>query len=381
MKILLRWVGVVMLFFQFQNFIHAKDSNDFALNFYQQLAAASSGNFFFSPYSFSEAFSVCALGAKGKTLEEITSVFHFQSNISSRLHLEKARGVTLEVANGIWVEKTFSLLPEFEKKAREQSPVQIESVDFRNEAETARVEINHWVEKQTKDKIQDLLPAGSVKSITEVVIANALYFLGKWDEPFEARSFKEPFYCEDGAKPEVIYFTDKRELPYAEKEGVKGVQLNYVGGKFSMLVFLPESRKGLADLEKRLSPEWLEDVVQSLRVTEVNFRMPRFQQEFEVTATDYLQRMGLNLVFTDNADFSGMAQKPLKISDVIHKAFIEVNEIGAEAAASTAIVMETATARPDPTPIKLFQADHPFLFAIRENKTGKFLFMGRCVTP
>ncbi|MBX7156844.1 MAG: serpin family protein [Verrucomicrobiae bacterium] len=373
----------MMMFSCFQNFnqqAHAGDGNDFAVNFYQQLAFSSSDNFFFSPYSFSETFSVCALGAKGKTLEEINSIFHFRSDALFKKGVD-SEGVILQIANGMWVEKTLALLPEFEKRARQQTLVQIESVDFRNETEKVRNGINQWVGKRTKEKIRDLLSSGSVKPITELVIANAIYFLGKWHDPFDVQSIKEPFYCADGKEVMATYFADKRRMLYAEKEDIQVVQLDYEGEQFSMLIFLPKDRTGLSDWERQLSVDRLEDLLKALSSEIVHFRMPRFKQEFKVLANDHLQRMGLKLAFTDNADFSAMAKKPLKISDVIHQAFIEVNEKGTEAAAATAMTLEIATARFNSEPIKFFHAEHPFLFAIREKKTGQFFFMGRCMTP
>lgn len=388
MKVLRFYLGLFMLLFGLQNFqsrANEMTSSAFALDFYQKLAAYSSDNFIFSPYSFYEAFAVCAEGAKGKTRDEFNQVFHFEQKEGKRFHYDfsKEKNVIFHSANGIWVDAAFSLLPEFENKVREKGLAEVKSVDFQHKTETSRKEINQWIEQQTQNKIRDLLPPESVKPITKVIIANALYFLGKWENPFEVRAFKEPFYGEKGEKSEVFYLTDKRVLSYAEKEGIKAVQLDYLGKRFSMLVLLSEkSQQNLSILEKKVTVPWLEDFLQQLKATEVSFRMPRFKQEFTLIANDVLKKMGLTTSFDENlANFSGLARKPLYISEVIHKAFIEVSEQGTEAAATTAITMEIATARYDPTPIQFFHADHPFLFAIRDNKTGAILFMGRCMKP
>lgn len=349
------------------------------------------GNLFCSPFSISTALAMTYAGARGATAEQMARVLHFglgqdalhpaSGALAARLTGGDLPGCELSVANRIWAQPSTGLLPAFLEATRRHYRAEVARADFSARTEAARTEINRWVEKQTKDRIKDLIAKGLLSRDTRMVLVNAIYFKGRWAVQFEKDSTRDaPFTIGDGQAVSAPMMHRSGELRYVEDEQMQGLELPYEGGDLSMVVLLPKKADGLGDLGRSIAAGALTRWLGALRTREVEVYLPRFKMtsEFELSAA--LAAMGMPDAFTAVADFSGMAgTRDLFISAVIHKAFVDVNEEGTEAAAATAVVMVKAM-RPSAPPV-VFRADHPFVFLIRDNRTGAVLFIGRVVRP
>ncbi|MGL6074384.1 MAG: serpin family protein [Fimbriiglobus sp.] len=366
--------------------------NQFGLDLYGQLRGKPQ-NLFLSPMSIMAALGMTATGARGETLSEMTKVLHLDKLGNKtdaaflNLHLAinqhgvnpkvaKAR-YTLETANAIWGQKGYPWLPEFKKRVSEYYRAGMNEVDFITAAEAARKTINGWVEKKTHDKIKDLIPEGVLTNMTRMVLTNAIYFLGNWAEQFEKGATRDqPFHLADGTKIQTPMMSITKHLPYAETEDYQAVSLPYKENALAMIVLLPRKKDGLADLEAKLTPKMFELTAGK----QVGLFLPRFKFEAKFSLPEQLQSLGMKKAFKESeADFSGMLTvEKLFITDVIHQAYVDVNEQGTEAAAATAVMMAFTGRGSQP---KVFLADHPFVFAIRHQETGALLFLGRCENP
>lgn len=380
----------------------ADDNNDFALATYERLRHRS-GNLFFSPFSIRTALCMPQAGARGETAAQMVEALHISSSeetlhlafsdIVQRLNSASDDKYQMTVANSLWGQEGEPVQPEFLELIASHYEGQMELVDFRFGAEAARAEINRWVEDKTRQKIRDLIPSGSLSADTRLVLVNAVYFKGTWVLQFDKTGTRdEPFFREEGEKVQVPLMHQQRErVRYMKTGGYQAVELIYMGGDLSMLVLLPDRKDGLRDLEKKLSARMLHDCVARMQIREVKLFLPRFKITWgTVDLRDYLTALGMPLAFTRfKADFSGIngyeppAEESLFLSAVFHKAFVDVYEEGTEAAAATGLLAVCGSAmRPSkPPPIPIFRADHPFLFAIRDRKSGAFLFLGRMVDP
>jgi serpin B len=359
----------------------------FALDLYAKLSAKP-GNVFYSPYSISMALGMTWAGAKGATADEMAKTLHFGSDVhagfaalNKRL-LGQQPGYQLSIANRLYVQQSYQLLDAFTAVTKEQYLAPVEQVDFAK-PET-RKHINGWVEDQTNKRIKDLIGEGVLTRLTRLVLVNAIYFKGTWATAFDKKSTRPQPFMSGGKKFDVPMMF--RSMPhsarvrYGEADDVQVLELPYQGGDVAMVVLLPRKRDGLTALEKKLDAAKLNQLVGALRSSEVDVSLPRFRVEQSLALASTLQEMGMPQAFSEQvADFSGMSgKKDLYISAVIHKAFVEVNEEGTEAAAATAVVMTTkGMAEPSPT----FRADHPFIFALRDTKSGSVLFLGRVDDP
>jgi len=253
-------------------------------------------------------------------------------------------------------------------------------VNFATDAEGARKTINAWVEKQTRDKIKDLIQPGVLDSLTRLVLTNAIYFKGDWASPFKKDGTKDgDFFAADGQKVAAPMMHQTGHFGYLDGGELQALEMPYKGDALSMVVLLPKAKDGLPALEKKLSATSAVVWIAGLRKQQVQVAMPRFTTTAEFMLKETLSAMGMTDAFSDRADFSGMdGVKDLFISAVIHKAFVDVNEEGTEAAAATAVVMKS-TGMPAP-PVE-FRADHPFVFLIRDTRSGCILFVGRMANP
>jgi serpin B len=293
----------------------------------------------------------------------------------------KKRGFSLSTANALWAQKGYPWRPEYKKLVASSYAAGLFDVDFISAAEAARGTINTWVEKETKEKIKDLLPRGVVTQNTRLVLTNAIYFKGDWLHKFEVKDTKElSFTLADGKKIDSPLMHRVGDYSYAENDAFQVLDLPYAGRRISMTVILPRKADGLAAVEKELTGEKFAMVLKSLRSQKVHVHLPKFKVEKSFELNEPLKALGMKAAF-NAADFSGMhtGGESLKISAVIHKAFVEVNEEGTEAAAATGVVISLASAVPPKA--HYFKADHPFLFVIRDNKTGSVLFLGRLDSP
>ena len=367
-------------------------NNKFALDLYS-LYQSEDGNLFFSPYSISSALAMTYEGARGLTAEQMQSVFYFPEDEDRRLgnaslynlFNEQGKSYELNIANAIWIEKKFSFLDSFLDIITNYYGGAIEKMDFIKNPDGSRIIINNWVEERTNNKIKDLIPGGMIDSLTRAVLTNAIYFKGDWVKEFNKEDTAElPFYVEE-QEPiyvEMMRKLDEPEFNYMENNSLQMIELPYSGEELSMLILLPKE-DSLETLEDKLSFNKLNGWKNSLRKREVNVLIPKFKFESKYFMANDLSILGMPVAFSDQADFSGMSvQEGLTIDEVIHQAFVEVNEQGTEAAAATAVVMEAMSAGPSIGPkILVFKADHPFIFIIQHNATGNILFMGRVNDP
>ncbi len=365
----------------------------FALELYGQLKAKP-GNLFFSPYSISTALAMTYAGARGETEKQMSRVLHLElgqgqvHSSFSTLQRElgeagKQAGVQLNVANALWGQQGHPFLPEFLRTAKGEYQANIKQADFATAAEAARNEINRWVEQQTKDKIMDLLPPGSLNGATRLVLANAVYFKGIWAKQFKkAETTTQPFHISNSREAQAPLMHHFDEVRYMENGDFQAVELPYQGGRISMLVLLPRQVEGCGALENMLSAAMSSRSLSQMKQQKVELFLPRFKLESDFKLNGALANLGMKDPFGPKADFSGMdGARDLYISDVFHKAWGEVNEEGTEAAAATGVVAALASVRRAPPPIPVFRADHPFIFLIRDTRSGSVLFLGRFAHP
>ena len=371
--------------------------NLFAVDLYRKLGEGG-GNLFFSPLSLSTALAMTSAGAAGETKEEMAEVLHFPVDVES-VHPSFAAlaesidrgssvgGYQLNIANRLWGQPDFDFEEDFLAVCQEHYGAGFETLDFATAPDKARETINGWVEKQTSDRIQDLLPPGSIEALTRLVLTNAVYFKGDWQDQFDRKSTERaPFFAEGTREVEVPLMMRKGDYRYVRYPGFQVLELPYIGDDLSMIVVLPAARDGLVALEAQLSHEKLTGWIGALTQKEVTVYLPRFEMKTGFSMKDTLSEMGMPSAFTppqegdpDCADFSGMTgARDLFIDGVFHKAFVKVNEEGTEAAAATGVTIGLTSMPLEP---EVFRADHPFLFLVRDRVTGSILFMGRLVDP
>jgi len=376
----------------------APENNAFAADLYAKLAAAKQGNLFFSPYSIHSALAMTYAGAGGTTAAQMAKTLHYGlpadrmhgtyaaliENLNTSGREGDVEAFKLVVANALWGQKGYPFQPEFLRVARESYRAGLEEVDFIRASEAARGTINAWVEKQTQDRIKDLVPPGVLTADSRLVLTNAIYFKSNWNDQFSKHATKdEPFFVTPEKRVTAPLMHASRRYNYAEADGVKVVELPYLMRRLSMVVLLPAKPEGMADLERKLTAENLAAWSKAAAARPVKLWLPRFKVTDSFRLAEVLQGMGMTEPFdAKKADFSKMTtNEPLFISEVIHKAFVAVDEEGTEAAAATAVLMAAESAMPRPEEPVEFRADRPFVFAIRHNLTGAILFMGRVVDP
>ena len=373
----------------------AASVNAFAVALYGELAGGS-GNLFFSPASLQFALGMLAAGARGATAAELAAVCRWPSDLRAihpGLHdLQQALAprdpehVTWSSANRLWGQAGYRLLPEYRALVAQWYAGGYQAVDFRADSEAARRTINAWVADRTNDRIRDLLPAGTVDGDTRLVLTNAVYFLADWDHPFVPRHTRDdPFHLAGGGTVTVPLMQTIERYPYTAigmlDRRVQLLELPYGGGDYAMDVLLPATADGLPALEQQLTPQRLAEWLASLRTRRVHCYLPKFSMQRRFFLHDTLAAMGMQTAFSGRADFSGITGRPdLSVSDVIHQAFLKVDETGTEAAAATGITLKATSVRPVEKPVE-FRADHPFLLLIRHRPTGAILFMGRVMDP
>ncbi|OGS13394.1 MAG: hypothetical protein A2234_09465 [Elusimicrobia bacterium RIFOXYA2_FULL_58_8] len=366
------------------------NANRIAFSFYAR-AAQTPGNLFFSPYSINTAFAMTHQGANGNTAAEIEKVFGFEKDKAAgraafgaltQTLAAAAKGAEFAQANSFWAQQDYAFLPAYIKVLNANYGAEARAADFKTDAEGARKTLNAWTEKKTKGKIKDLFPQDSLNALTRLVLINAVYFKGKWETAFaKARTFDADFTLNSGDKIKTPLMTLAKtgELEYGEAPGLQLLRLPYKGGSLALLAVLPQDQKTFAELEKDLTAEKLDSLRQTLARQPVKVFLPRFTFSSSFNLAGYLAALGMPEAFTDAANFSGMdGTKKLYIQKAVHKAFVEVNEEGTEAAAATGVAMGLKSM---PFDQAVFRADRPFIFFIEDTKTGLLLFMGRVENP
>lgn len=371
----------------------AKNNNVFSFNLYQQLSALE-GNIFFSPYSIRTALAMTYAGARGNTAAQMKTALSLtlEDNALNKAFADSINALNtgsgcsyeMNIANSLWVEKTHTFLQSFIDMNRETYDAGLEQVDFIHASESARIKINTWVEEQTRQKIRNLIPPNGVNAGTRLALVNAVYFKGRWNEEFDKKLTRtEPFYCNGGRIVEapLMTFSDAESLPFFAGDGMKIIELDYFGGGVSMIILLPDTADGLSAIENRLDEGLLATWLGSMQKRRVSVHLPRFSMSWGAeNISPHLQALGMQDAFIKGAaDFSGIdGTRDMLISSVFHKAFVDVNEEGTEAAAATGVMVGVTSMPPPP---EIFRADHPFIFLIREKPTGVILFMGRLTEP
>nr|XP_020030290.1 serpin B4-like [Castor canadensis] len=380
----------------------------FMLDLFQQLKKPEK-NFFCSPLSISSALSMLLLGAQGNTGREIEKVLHISENTkqttkratssqvekSGNVHHQFQKLMTelnkptdayeMKIANGLFGEKTFQFLQEYVENTKKFYLANVEPVDFLEAAEESRKKINSWVEKQTNEKIKDLFPKDSFNNSIVLVLVNAIYFKGLWDQQFKKEYTEEmKFWLNKKISKPVQMMSQTNHFKFAFLEDVQAkiLEIPYKGKDLSMTVLLPNEVDGLQKLEDKLTAEKLIEWTnsQNMHLRKVDLNLPRFKMEEGFDLKEALEHMGMVDAFSQHADLSGISdKKSLTVSKVLHKSFVEVTEEGTEAAAASGIVTGFTSSAPQTK--EKFCCDHPFIFFIKENKTNTILFFGRLSTP
>ncbi|XP_005398986.1 PREDICTED: leukocyte elastase inhibitor [Chinchilla lanigera] len=367
----------------------------FALDIFVLLCKGNrAGNIFISPYSISSAMGMIFLGSRGDTAAQISKGLHFDKvkDVHSSFQSLNAKlnkcgaSYTLKLANRLYGEKTYDILPEFLGSTKKMYGAEMVSVDFQNDTENTRKTINKWVKEQTGGKIPELLAPGVLDDTSKLVLVNAIYFKGKWQEKFLKNDTTDvPFRLNKKDTKTVKMMFQKAKFPYGYIEDLKCqvLELPYQDAEVSMIILLPDDIEdettGLEEIEKQLTLEKLREWTENLETMEVNVHLPRFKVEESYNLNNNLTNLGVQDLFNSSkADLSGISgARDLSVSKIIHKAFIDVNEEGTEAAAATAGVAVFAMLVQEVN----FLADHPFLFIIKEKSANTPLFIGRLSSP
>jgi len=369
-------------------------NNLFAIDLYKELSRQD-GNLFFSPISMSIALAITYAGANTNTEAQMAEVLHFSIN-QSKLHPAfsdilkslnvgtKRSGYRLITANRLWGQYGYEFLDNFINITDEYYEGGFKKVDFTIDREITRKKINQWVEEKTEEKIKNLIGEGVLHPLTRLVITNAIYFKGMWMSQFdESKTEDRSFNLLDGEIVKVPMMTQTDDFNYFETDNLKILEILYAGGEVSMVVLLPKKKDGLKALERSIDAKNVRMWLAGLKKRETLVFMPKFKMDSSFFLKDTLSSMGMTDAFSPEiADFSGIAEgRDLFISNVIHKAFVDVNEEGTKAAAATGIVMDTTSIEEPIKKIAYFNADHPFVFIIRDRRTKSILFLGRVTDP
>lgn len=368
----------------------AEGNNAFAVDLYGQLRKQD-GNLFFSPESISTAFAMAYAGARGTTAPQMATALHFTLP-PDRLHpamgalltsLNAAHpGYQLHVADALWAEKDATFLDDFIKLTSTNYGAGFNRVDFKNAPDAVRQTINQWVEQKTENKIKDLIPPRAITPATRLVLTNAIYFKGDWLNAFDKGYTKDaPFTAEDGTSRTVPLMHEHRSFDYADSATFQALRAPYQKDQVSLILLLPHQGTSLASVIDGLDAASFESIIGSWTRQDVEFFLPRFKLHYQTSLNKPLDEMGMPLAFGPGANFTGMSPKVGAISNVIHKAVLEVDETGTVAAAATGIVMTKAMAIRNPRPPIVFRADHPFAVVIQDNATGTVLFAGAVYHP
>jgi serpin B len=369
----------------------------FAFELYQALKEKGD-NLFYSPYSISLALAMTYGGARGETAQQMAATLQFLLE-GDRLHpafnwldgeLNKrgegaqgkdGEGFRLNIVNAIWGQRDYEFLSEFLDVLAENYGAGLRILDFITQTEKSRLAINEWVSNQTEGRIEDLIPEGAINELTRLVLTNAIYFNAAWAYPFIKDATADgPFHLLEGGQVTAPMMKQTESFGYADGEGYQAIELPYDGAELSMVIFLPEA--GTFEIfEKGLQAQQVDAIIGDLQGIRVTLTMPEFEFESQFSLKDALSGMGMPIAFSpDEADFSGMTgNHELFISDVLHKAFVAVDEAGTEAAAATAVVVGT-TSMPVEPPVEV-TIDRPFIFLIRDIETGAIIFVGRVLNP
>jgi serpin B len=377
----------------------------FALDLYGELRGGNDGNILVSPLSISLALAMPYTGAAGNTASQMAETLGFAldqadlgpafrdlvDDLVSRGTAEENEddGVSaraLDIANALWGEETYPFDRDFIDQLDDDFGAGLELVSFKDDPEAARNDINDWVEDHTEGRIEDIVPEGAITTDTRLVLANAIWFYGAWAATFEPDNTEvDAFTLLNGDTVDVPFMYQRENFNLVQADDYLAIDLPYQGSGFTCTILLPAVGT-FETFEESLDPALLDETIAMFASTDVQLYLPKFSFEFDAGLADLLRSLGMTDAFDGNlADFSGMIgdpdADPLFISDVLHKAFIALDEDGTEAAAATVVIMEGASAVEDePEPVEV-RIDRPFVFAIRDAETGTIIFLGRVLDP
>ncbi|XP_051042031.1 antithrombin-III [Phodopus roborovskii] len=378
----------------------SKANSRFATTFYQHLADSKNDNdnIFLSPLSISTAFAMTKLGACNDTLKQLMEVFKFDTisektsdqihfffaKLNCRLYRKANKSSNLVAANRLFGDKSLTFNETYQDISEVVYGAKLQPLDFKENAESSRMTINNWVANKTEGRIKDVIPQGAINDLTALVLVNTIYFKGLWKSKFSPENTrKELFYKVDGQTCPVSMMYQEGKFKYKRvAEGTQVLELPFKGDDITMVLILPKPEKSLAKVEQELTPELLQEWLDELTEMMLVVHMPRFRSEDSFSLKEQLQDMGLVDLFNpDKAQLPGIVaegRNDLYVSDAFHKAFLEVNEEGSEAAASTAVMIAGRSLNPNRV---TFKANRPFLVLIREVALNTIIFMGRVANP
>ncbi|ASJ03408.1 hypothetical protein A3L09_09125 [Thermococcus profundus] len=360
--------------------------NAFALDLYRELAKKD-GNVFFSPFSVETALAMLYEGARGRTAEEIANVLHLPEDRKERLNSfsflmhslnSNDTPYILSAANALWVQEGYPIKKDYVETIGTYYLGELHILNFMGNPKEAGERINRWAEEKTNGRIKNLVEGLSPN--TRLVLTNAVYFKANWSHRFDpAKTYNDTFFLSEMRGIVVSFMEQVGIFNYDEGDSFQALEMPYEGDRLSMVLILPKKINGLEELEANLTPQFLEGVIKSLNPEKVEVTVPKFRFGASYKLRDVLMEMGMKSAFT-NADFSGISDEPLAVSQAVHKSFISVAENGTEAAAATAVTLTLAAPVESEKP-KVFDANHPFIFLIYDRETETVLFMGRLVNP
>jgi serpin B len=361
--------------------------NNFSFDIYRQIKSDKE-NLFFSPLSIDLALLMAYEGAMSETKSEFEKVLYLDKNIKyndvsdfiSDIKKWNDSSNYTNISNAIWIQNKFKIEKDYQNTIKNKYSSDIFTIDFSNSDKSA-LKINNWVSEKTNNLIKEIISPNDIDNLTRLVITNAIYFLGKWEEKFDKDLTKQDnFYSINTSIAKVDFMNKTEFLGYYENKDFQFITKPYIGNDKSFCVILPSSRFGITNVDTKLGKSFIDTIFQSIKFVEVNLSLPKFKLETSFSLNEPLKKLGLLIAFSPKADFAGITtEKQLMISNIKHKAYIEVNEEKTEAAAANLVVMRPVSAgelKPAP---KIFKADHPFIFMILDNKTKRILFMGRYV--
>lgn len=365
--------------------------NRFAAATYRELATGP-GNLILSPFSIATALSMLLDGARGRTATELAAAldqlypdpaYHgaLASLVEELTQAANTGGNELLIANGLWVQRGFPIQSEFRQTIETLYHAPLTPLDFIADPGQACAKINSWTAEHTRGKIPELFAPGSLDAHMRLILTSAIYFHAKWQSPFRpGDTHPAPFRLDAGATVETGFMRQSAIFGYTETPEVQVLEMKYAGSPLAFDVLLPTANDGLSELEKSLQPEKLSAWLGALQNRTVELAMPKFRAESGFSLRDALARMGMQEAFGASADFSGIdGRRDLFVSEVVHKAFVDVSEEGTEAAAATGVTVKPLAMRASPRTV--FRADHPFAFLIRDARSGVVLFEGRLLKP
>ncbi len=372
-------------------------NNEFAFKCYKSLRAGEE-NLFFSPFSISLCLAMSYIGAKNITAEQMASVLEFRdiTNLNASFHWimeglnnpSRAKNYQLSTANALWLQQDYEVVPAYLEAVKKSYFGGIFAADFKNNVEGERQTINKWVEDRTNNRIKDLIKPQMINNLTRLILTNAIYFFSEWQNKFVRQMTQDDdFTLITGENVTVPLMYQKKYFAYTENAMFQGIEIPYRNADLSLVILLPKKVDGIIEMENSLKTKQLTGWLRKAPFEEVVLYLPKFKITSEFSLANTLKDMGINDAFDlERADFSGISPKSpdprlnVYIGDVIHKAFIDLNEEGTEAAAATAVVMAAGAAMVErPSPV--FRVDHPFLLMIRDTETDSILFMGCIMDP